>query len=77
MALREHPLEVHTAATQSTPVWRTGNFNTYIYKHGSGHDNNLFSFDELRAIDVVKSGKNGCCGVAGIGIYWSPAQMGL
>ena len=67
VALRENPREVHTAATQSTPVWRTDIINTYTYGHGDGHDKDMFSFDEFPAIGVVKSGKTGSVGVAGIG----------
>ena len=36
----------------------------------------MFSFDEFPAIDVVKSGKNGSFGVAGIGDCGSSAQLG-
>ena len=50
MALREHPREVHTAATRSTPVWRTDNMNTHMYGHGDGHEKGMFSFDEFLAI---------------------------
>ena len=76
MALREHLREVDTAATRSTPVLRTDHINTYTYGHGDGHDKYMLSFDEFPAIDIVKSGKNGSVGVAGIWNCGCSAQMG-
>ena len=52
VALREHPREVHTAATRSTPPWRTDNImNSYIYGHGDGHEKGMLSVEEFPVID--------------------------
>ena len=55
-ALREHLREVHTAASLSTPAWRTDNImNSHTYVHGDG----MFSFDEF---PVIKTSGNGGSG---------------
>ena len=76
-ALRDHPREVHTAATLSTLAWRTDHINTYAYRHGDGHVKDMFSFDEFPAIDVVKSAKNGSFGVTGIWELWEFGARGI
>ena len=61
VALREHPREVHTAATRSSPAWRTDHImNTHMYGHGDGHEKGMFSLKEK--LEVIRTSGNGSSG---------------
>ena len=55
-ALREHPREVHTAASRSTPAWRTDMImNSYTCGHGDGMFG-FYEFPMIRASGNCSSG---------------------